>query len=125
MYEPYGHGHSVARAIETGSQWFHAWIVQYCLPYPRLAKAGILPERAQALSNDAPITAAEVNALAAACDVQPADILASIPPHLKVETPPAGSSCRGREGCRANSRGDSLPCIGSTTKGRAGSKVWQ
>lgn len=87
MYEPYGPGHAVARAIGTGSQWFHAWIGQYCLPLPRLKKkAGIGPERARELFEGAPITMAEVEALALACDVQPSDIIASLPdPGLLIE----------------------------------------
>lgn len=79
MYQPYGPDHSVARAIATGSQWFHAWITQYCLPIPRLKKAGIPPDRAEALGRGALITMAEVELLAAACDVRPSDIIASLP----------------------------------------------
>lgn len=85
MYEPYGVDHAVARSIATGTQWFHAWIGQYCLPFPRLKKAGITPARAGELSRGAQITMAEVELLAAACGVEPSDIIASLPdPRLLV-----------------------------------------
>ena len=85
-YQPYGPDHPVARSIATGDQWFHAWIAQYSLPYPRLKRlAGISQERAMELTRDALITTAEVEALAAACGNQPADIIASIPDPLLLE----------------------------------------
>lgn len=80
FYEPYNPAHPVAKCIATGTQWFHAWIAQYSLPYPRLKRlAGILPDRAAQLERGAAITRAEVEALAVACGVQPADIIASLP----------------------------------------------
>lgn len=80
LYVPYGPAHPVAKCIATGTQWFHAWIAQYSLPYPRLKRmAGIQPDRSVQLERGAAITTTEVESLAAACGVQPADIIASLP----------------------------------------------
>lgn len=80
LYQPYGPGHPVEHAIATGSQWFSAWCFQYSLPFARLQKAtGIEPGRASMLSHGAPVTRAEVEALADACGSQPSDIIASLP----------------------------------------------
>lgn len=79
-YQPYGSDHPVARSIATGDQWFHAWIAQYSLPYPRLKRlTGISQDRAMQLTRSAPITTAELRALAAACGSQPEDVIASLP----------------------------------------------
>lgn len=80
LYEPYGPRHAVARAIETGDRWFYAWAFQYALNGPRLKRmTGITSERANELHLGATVTQAEVEALATACGVQPADIIASLP----------------------------------------------
>jgi len=80
LYEPYGGGHPVARSIATGTTWFEAWCFQNTLTWPRLKKAtGIEAERAMQIVRGAPITRAELDALAKACGVQPSDIIASLP----------------------------------------------
>lgn len=80
LYRPFDEAHPVARAMATGSRWFDAWCFQYSLNGPRLRKlTGIGLERAMELSRGAPIAAAELDALAKACGVQPADIIASFP----------------------------------------------
>lgn len=80
LYEPYGVSHPLARTIATGTHWFEAWCFQHTLTYPRLKKAtGITADRAMQIVRGAPITRAELDALAKACGVQPADIIASLP----------------------------------------------
>lgn len=80
MYEPYSARHPVALAIATGDRWFYAWAFQYSLNGPRLKKlTGIMPDRATELHHGAPVRLEEVEALAKACDVQPSDIIASLP----------------------------------------------
>lgn len=80
LYEPYGPGHAIARAIRSGTHWFDAWAFQYALYGARLRKmAGIAPDRAEALRRGAAITRAELDGLAAACGVQAADVIASLP----------------------------------------------
>lgn len=87
LYEPYGPGHAIARAMASGTHWFEAWTFQYALYGERLRKmAGIGPARAEALRRGAPITRAELDGLAVACGVQTADVIASLPdPALLVE----------------------------------------
>ncbi len=80
MYQPFGPAHPVARAIADRSHWFEAWCFQNTLTWSRLKQAtGIAAERARDLARGAPITRAELDALAKACGVQPADIIASLP----------------------------------------------
>jgi len=87
LYGPYSPRHPVALAIATGDRWFYAWAFQYALNGPRLKKeTGITSARANELHHGAPVTQAEVEALAKACGVQPSDIIASLPdPKLLAE----------------------------------------
>lgn len=71
--------HPVARSIASGSHWFEAWLGQKCTPYQVIArKAGISPERSYAIGRNAPITLAEVKALAALWHIEPDDLIASM-----------------------------------------------
>lgn len=86
FYRPYDADHAVARAIATGSNWFHAWQFQNALPDVRLAKlTGISPSRMLQLSYGGSVLRVEIDKLAAAYGVQPSDIIASLPDPLLLE----------------------------------------
>ena len=80
FYRPCDATHPVARAIASGSSWFHAWQFQYGYPDVRLARLiSMSPSRMHQLAYGAPVLRAEIDALAGVYGVQPSDIIASLP----------------------------------------------
>jgi plasmid maintenance system antidote protein VapI len=70
----------VHHSIATGSQWFNAWLAQYCTPLTPLArKSGVPVSRLVAFVKGGPITKDEVAKLAQVWGHEPDDIIASLP----------------------------------------------
>jgi hypothetical protein len=66
--------------MATGDPWFFAWTFQSATPFARLAReSGISAERINALDRGSQVTRGEIEGLAKAWRVEPADILTSLP----------------------------------------------
>lgn len=76
---PYGADHPVAGAIESGSRWFDAWVMQRVTPYAVITRrTGISESRLFEFARGAEPTRAEIEALAALWYVTPDGLAESI-----------------------------------------------
>jgi hypothetical protein len=72
--------HQVFRCLGPGENWFSAWHMQMCTPYPRLAKRTKITEaRLREIKDGATFTHAELEALAKAWWITPEGLQASMP----------------------------------------------
>ncbi|MEG3124813.1 hypothetical protein [Sphingomonas sp. GB1N7] len=84
---PWGQKHPVFEAIKTGDKWFYAWIAQAGTPWAKLSKkSGVSMGRIQAIDLGDVIVRSELLAFAAVWEVDPAQVIASLPdPALLIE----------------------------------------
>jgi len=83
----WGPGHPVAHNIATGGHWLDAWIMQAGVHLEKLSRlSGVPMGRLAAIARGDRLTRAELNGLAAAWKVDPAQVEASLgDPLLLVE----------------------------------------
>ncbi|WP_034161452.1 hypothetical protein [Sphingomonas sp. ERG5] len=71
---------AVAQAIATGEPWLLAWALQSAIPYRLLAqKSGISDARLDELYRGAPVSRAELAALAATWKIEVEQVMLTLP----------------------------------------------
>jgi hypothetical protein len=75
----WGPKHPVARDVSTGGHWLDAWTAQASTPWEKLSRtSGLSIERIRAISQGDRLTRSELDGLAAAWKVDPAQVEASL-----------------------------------------------
>lgn len=79
IWPEWGPKHPVARNIATGNRWLDAWIGEAATPWEKMSRASGVPMgRIRAISGGDRLTRAELNAFAAAWNVDSQQVEASL-----------------------------------------------